>query len=266
MAEQVSNIPQDSQESVNVANSDVKTEVVSATEVEINFENYWNNEEKLKIVTQKMEKLSKVRFNIKTYPEDVKLTALAEVIPNYFNGYDSFKDAIHTLIVTKRNEMPKFVTKTKDKQTGRYDFWIIRNYVSKSGEYVAEDGTTYSKKELLESDEFREFLFSFCKHVLKSEVFVCIYSSTLTGKQHLDTAKILEEDKAELQRIHKSPNYEDFILFQFRKNTFDAPAAKIDISEFPVLPKKNKDRKAGAKSIVKIKKEAEIKVMEGIDY
>jgi hypothetical protein len=222
------------------------------------------------LISGTMKKLSKLRFKSNEFSSDVMIKGLSDVLPAGWNTYDGFKIFVNSII--NGGERMPFTLKTKDKFTNQRDFWVTKSFIDLS------KGDTYddvSKKSVLLSQQFSDFVKDYCKNVLKDEVLVWIFSGTSTGKQFLDVSKIDSRDLEMLRAENQNVNADDLIMIQFKKKVKElmvgstSNGSTSNGSYEKKVP--NFGPKQGSKfyknnNIKKIQKQAENIVASGQDY
>jgi hypothetical protein len=178
----------------------------------------WSDPNRLAKLRQEMQVLSKVRIPVEQLPEEVILKAIAEVLAELgWSDYASFNKTIKRILTGPPRSVP-FAVKTRNQRTGKMDFWLIRVFVNigdVNKEYEV-DGKTYNKRDVLMSHQFCDYLRDFCRTELHDEAQFWTFTGSYRNKQHLDMAKLSQDDMAALRQIGETdPN--NLVMFQFKK-------------------------------------------------
>lgn len=206
----------------------------------------WSDPERLKLLATKMQAVSKVRFVREKYPEPVLMEAMVEVFNTVdWYDYNTFASTIRRILTGPPRSVP-FAVKTRNKRTGKMDFWLIRAFINvKASPVYSVDGTDHSKRDVLMSKQFCEYLRDYCRTQLKDEVQFWAFTGTYKGKQQLDMSLLHQSDIEALE----SPNFgetdpDNLVMFQFKKKIPEIyvgrkPTPSLeDESEFPPPPRK----------------------------
>ncbi len=187
--------------------------LVTIDELKDKVVNNWCDPEKLELLKNQMESLKKVRFNY--YDEKVITFAVNDILNKLkWNNYEEFKNEVDVILSGKR--IP-FAIKTKDKNTGKFDFWLLRIFVNTLREPVYEvDQIQYNKKSVLLSKQFNDALRKYCKETLKNEVHFWCFSGDSNSERQLDFSKFSSYDK-ELLIKNGDNNIENLLMFQFKR-------------------------------------------------
>jgi len=183
----------------------------------------WDDQEILDQLQKEMEALGKVRFKKPSYTEQILTKAMAEVLHDLgWKDYYSFRQTVQDILNGPRNGPDRipFSLKTRNKHTGKMDFWLIRSFVQiasdddakKKFEYSDDDGNSISKKDVLMSSHFNKFLRKFCRTELKDEVQFWMFTGGVGGKQRLDLEKLVQADYVQLP--DQNPN--NLVMVQFK--------------------------------------------------
>jgi len=182
--------------------------------------NLWSDPERLNKLASEMRAITKVRIVRETYPEDVLLKAMAEVLTTVgWYDYEQFSKTIHRILTGPPRSVP-FSVKTRNARTGKMDFWLIRAFINVTDdnqEYVIDE-KNYNKKDVLMSKQFCEFLRQYCREQLKDEVQFWAFTGTYKGKQQLDMSKLTQSDINALESIGET-NPDNLVMFQFKKKS-----------------------------------------------
>lgn len=176
--------------------------------------NLWNDKERLVKLQKEMEMLSKIESPTNEYPKEVIAVAMEEVLNTLkWDDYSTFQNIVNTILTGPRNKIP-FSMKTRDKRTGKLDFWLLRIFL-KVGEYSVDD-KVYDKRDVLMSRQFCDYLREFCRTELKDQVQFWTFTGTYRNKQHLDMSKLTQDDQNQLKLMGEvDPN--NLVMFQFKK-------------------------------------------------
>lgn len=180
-------------------------------------DNLWSDPDRLAKLRQEMQVLSKVRIPTEQLPEDVILKAMAEVLAELgWSDYASFNKTIRQVLTGPPRSVP-FAIKTRNQRTGKMDFWLIRVFVNigdANKEYEVDD-KKYNKRDVLMSHQFCDYLREFCRTQLHDEAQFWTFTGSYRNKQHLDMAKLNQDDMAALRQIGEiDPN--NLVMFQFK--------------------------------------------------
>jgi hypothetical protein len=180
----------------------------------------WSDPNRLSKLRQEMEVLSKVRIPVEELPEDVILKAMAEVLSQLgWCDYESFSATIKQILTGPPKSIP-FAVKTRNQRTGKMDFWIIRVFVNigDSNKEYEFNGKGYSKKEVLMSRQFCNYLRDFCRTELHDEAQFWTFTGSYNNKQHLDMSKLNQNDIAALRQIGET-NPNNLTMIQIKKKS-----------------------------------------------
>ncbi len=133
----------------------------------------WADSDRLAKLRAEIQVLTKVRIPVEQLPEEVILKAMAEVLSELgWSDYGSFNKTIRRILTGPPKAVP-FAVKTRNQRTGLMDFWLIRVFVvvgDTNKEYEV-DGKQYSKRDVLMSHQFCDYLRDFCRTELHALAF-----------------------------------------------------------------------------------------------
>ncbi len=174
----------------------------------------WDNEELTNTLNKQMDLLTVVKFT--PYPHEVLHRAMSEILENLgWETEEKFNETISNIL--KGVRIPLSV-RTKDKNTGKLDFWLQRCVLNVELEplYTIND-VSYRKKDVLLSKQFNDYLKKYLKETYNDTVqFWCFSGSITSGEQTLDLSKFSNNDMKYLQERGDS-NPSDLIMFQMKK-------------------------------------------------
>lgn len=178
----------------------------------------WNNTEIIEKLDSQMDQLNNLKFSSNMYPESVLIQALDDVIPNEWRTFEGFGQYTNRLIYSKKSERMPFTLKIKDKFTNKWNFWIVKSFVNVNNKFyqvVTEDESSlsFSKKNVLMSKQFSDFVRTYCKDTLRDQVQVWIFTGSYVGRQHLDISKVNSDDLELLDTTE--PN--DLVMVNFKR-------------------------------------------------
>jgi hypothetical protein len=178
----------------------------------------WSDADLLAKLRAEMQVLSKVRIPVEQLPEGVILKAMAEVLAELdWTDYASFNKMIKRILTGPPKSVP-FAVKTRNQRTGKMDFWLIRVFVPIAGANSEYEfgGKKYNKRDVLMSHQFCDYLRDFCRTQLKDEAQFWTFTGSYRNKQHLDMAKLNQDDMAALRQMGET-NPNNLVMFQFKK-------------------------------------------------
>jgi hypothetical protein len=178
----------------------------------------WSDSDRLSKLRAEMQVLSKVRIPVEDLPEEVVLKAMAEVLSELgWSDYGSFNRTIKRILTGPPKAVP-FGVKTRNQRTGLMDFWLIRVFVivGESNKEYEVDGKCYSKRDVLMSHQFCDYLRDFCRTELHDEAQFWTFTGSYKNKQHLDMSKLSLDDMNALRQIGET-NPNNLCMFQFKK-------------------------------------------------
>lgn len=170
----------------------------------------WDDPEVIKSVQKEVKALCNVRFKRNVMSENVLKQGLKLILGDLWTDYRSFK-RLTTAIATGR-ERRLFCSRLTNKETYRYDYWIVRNFVLLKLDDIdltitdESTGAEFTKKQVLTSRDFNQFMKVYCKNDLQDEAHYSSFSGNL-----LDLSKF-EKDLSKLP----DPNPHNLILVQFK--------------------------------------------------
>jgi hypothetical protein len=175
------------------------------------IETLWSNNDKLDILEKQMNDLENVRFD--SYDHQVITYALSEFLDKIkWNNYSEFSE--NTNEILKGHKVP-FSIRTKDKNTGKMDFWLTRLFINiKTNPHITVNNTQFKFKNVLLSKQFNDRLRKYCKEELKDETHFWCFSGTTDGEHKLDLSKLSNDDLNLLDGDNDPHNY---VMFQMKK-------------------------------------------------
>jgi len=180
----------------------------------------WSDSDRLSKLRAEMQLLAKVRIPVEEVPEEVILKAMAEVLSELgWSDYTSFSRMIKRILTSPSKSIP-FAMKTRNQRTGMMDFWLIRVFIPVGGanKNYEVDGKFYSKRDVLMSRQFCDYLRDFCRTELRDEAQFWTFTGSYKNKQHLDMAKLSQDDMAALRQMGETdPN--NLVMVQMKKKS-----------------------------------------------
>jgi hypothetical protein len=199
--------------------------LVSATDLKSSppkaapIENMWSDPDKLSRLASEMEILENVKMTKNVYPENVIIKAVADVLGKVgWNDYDKFSTTVNKIVNGPPYTVP-FSTKTKNKRTGKFDFWIMRTYITIGPDVTYDvDNQKYPKKDVLMSRQFSDSLKDYCRNQLNDEVQFWVFTGASNGKQRLDMSRLHTGEIARLRSMGET-NPNNLVMVQFKKKS-----------------------------------------------
>lgn len=190
---------------------DCENTLVSANDLkatEVKKPSKWSDLNVLSQLQQEMKALEQVKVVKQPFSENVLMKALADVLHTLnWSTYESFQASIQGLL--DRSIRIPFSQIARDRVTGERDFWLIRVFVPlKGAKYLS-----HTKKEVLLSKEFHQFLRTFIREQLNGEVHFTI----LTGDK-LDLSKLPGFMDNDLRTLPTQSPFE-LVMVQFKKKS-----------------------------------------------
>jgi hypothetical protein len=176
----------------------------------------WDSEEFLKTLNEQMDLLVTVKFT--PYNQEVLQQFTNEILNKLgWETEEKFNEVISNILNGDRIPL---ALRTKDKNTGKLDFWLQRCVINvvKEPNVIIND-VSYSKKDVLSSKQFNDHLKKYLKETYKDTVqFWCFSGSITSGEQTLDLSKF---SNADMKYLHENgdDNVSDLILYQFKKKS-----------------------------------------------
>lgn len=198
----------------------VTAEDLEATDDHPTIVSKWDDSNLIKNLQEQMDKLKGLHFKKAKYTDTILTMAMAEVLADLgWKSHQDFRNTVQNILQGPRNgpDRVPFSLKTRNKLTGRMDFWLVRTFVNVGyGQvYQDEEGNVIPKKDVLMSRQFSDFLRSYCRDQLKDEVQFWVFTGSFKGRQHLDLNKLVHADRQLLP--DQNPN--NLVMVQFKMKT-----------------------------------------------
>jgi len=183
-----------------------------------------------------------------TYPKMVIIQAISQVLGQMglsksgWSNYELFEESVDWIIPHqkgKKHQRPWTYFLAKDQKTNVQDFWVMQTFVNTEGNFEYED-ETYNKFEVFTSQQFDKYLHKYCDETLKDEVQYWIFSKNLEGYKKLNESHLMERDTRLIQQMFGKVDYENLIVFRFKKKVPKTATKTITKIEKPLNGKNGK--------------------------
>jgi DNA-directed RNA polymerase subunit H (RpoH/RPB5) len=208
----------------------INYEMLKNNQPEIEQENKWDDPVILAQLEKEMDVLTQVRFSKNSFDEHLLSQALQDVFKTFGWSIDSdpqrsceeFNKTLKLIMKTptkgKEQKVPYSLV-TKNKQTGIFDFWLLRSFVKiredgKLTEYTDKNGKTVPKIKILMSRDFCNYIRNFCQLNFNDQAHVLIYTGSYKGKQHLDITRFGDTKLPD-------PDPNNLVMVQFKKKVVE---------------------------------------------
>jgi len=162
-------------------------------------------------------KRPKLNISLYYYPEGLLYKALKDVFSKFdWITYNNFRKTINDIMGDKN--IP-FTSKIFDNVKKVKDVWIVHMYVFVGNREYEYNKRYYSKREILLSKDFRNYLIEHCSTILKDEVVCKFFAGPDYASGNIE---LLDMNKATKQELISLSSISDldankFVLISFRK-------------------------------------------------